>query len=494
MHRTWGLGLFFIFATSFLVTYIIQEQKQASLLDARHHAITNVHYLSMDVERTLYGLHQTFRGLETLLPTIQPAGNGISTENLKSALSTLVADSPFMTSLTILDAAGRSIHWSGIDYSKEFRLTDTFAIHKNHQVDDLYIGRPVAAHNRSGAWHFGVSKGFRSDLGLQFVMVASIDLNYIYQRYRAAKRNVNSTLTISSFDGYIYSRLPEYENFVGKFSQQLVRVPNKLKQTTVLRQKDNNGENNMVVSSRVGSYPLLVTITESESSILSHWRKDTRNLIILGVVVSLVISFLTYRVSNYQKKQREIKEELRNQASTDHLTGLSNRRYALKHADHEIKKARRTGAALAFVLMDLDHFKAVNDNYGHDMGDKVLRKTANILQRICREADIVSRYGGEEFLLVLPNTDLDGALADAERIRKIMGETSYRHNKQNFVVTASFGVSQWAEHEEDYTEAMRRADKALYKVKNLGRNGVDFQETAKVTPLHSSTIQRRKND
>lgn len=493
MHRTWGLGLFFIFATSFLVTFIIQEQKQAVLIEARNHAVTNAHYLSMDVERTLYGLHQTFKGLETLLSAIPPSDNSIPTENLKKALKTLVADNPFMTSLLILDPTGKPAHWSGTDQSKEFHLTDTFTIHKNHLVDDLYIGRPYAAHDRADAWYFGVSKGFRSEKGLQSVMVATIDLNYICQRYKTAKLDANSILTISSFDGYVYSRLPDYQNYVGKFSQAFIRSPQNLKQTTILRQKGNNGENNIAISSRVGSYPLLVTLSESESSILTNWRKDARNMILLGVAVTLVITFLTYRVAKYQKKQKQIKEELKNQASTDHLTGLANRRYALKHATHEIKKARRTGGAISFVLMDLDHFKDVNDSYGHDMGDRVLRKTANILQRICREADIVSRYGGEEFLLVLPNTDLDGALSDAERIRKIMEQTRYRHNKKSFVVTASFGVSQWAEHEEDYTEAMHRADKALYKVKNLGRNGIDFQETAKVTPLRNKKSQRRTN-
>ena len=493
MHRTWGLGLFFIFATSFLVTYIIQEQKQAARLEARTHSITNVHYLSMHFQRTHSGLHQTFRGLEPLLAAIPSGGNAISANNLKTALSTLVSDNPFMVSLVILGPGGQPIHWSGIEQSKEFQLTDTFVIHKNHQVENLYVGRPFAARDLPGTWFFGVSKGFRSENGLQSVMVATIDLNYIYQRYKQAKLHVNSTLTISSLDGYIYTQLPEFYNQVGKFSQTLVRSENNLKQTTVSRQMSNNGGSNIVTSSRVGSYPLLVTLSEPEASVLANWRKDARNLIFLGVAVTLVIFFLTYRVTKYQKRQTQIKEELRNQASTDHLTGLANRRYALKHATHEIKKARRTRAAISFILMDLDHFKTVNDNYGHDMGDKVLRKTANILKRICREADIVSRYGGEEFFLILPDTDLDGALADAERIRKIMEQTLYRANKQNFAVTASFGVSQWAEHEEDYTEAMRRADKALYKVKNLGRNGVDFQETATITPLHRSKNQRRQN-
>jgi len=317
-------------------------------------------------------------------------------------------------------------------------------------------------------------------------MVATIDIKYMQQRYQGAQLHSDAMMTLSSLDGYIYTRLPEQRTLLGRYVKNYVKPANTENKTIVTREISTSRKiSNIVISRRIGPYPLVVSISVPESSLLMTWHQSVMQFIILGVVVSGMILYLTHRVARYQNKQREIKIELKNQATTDPLTGLTNRRYVLEQAAHEIKKARRTGAPLSFILMDLDHFKVVNDSYGHDIGDKVLRKTANILKNMCREADIVSRYGGEEFLLVLPDTDMDGALVDAERVRKTLAETSYRHSKKTFTVTASFGVSQWAEYENDHTEAMRRADKALYKVKNLGRNDVDFQATASVTPLRA---------
>ncbi|WP_072910084.1 sensor domain-containing diguanylate cyclase [Malonomonas rubra] len=490
MLRTWVLGVLCVFVSSFFIGYTIQSQKNATLQEARNHAVNDIHYLGLDIDRTLYGLNQTFTGIENLLRTIDHV-DANKPGLIQAALENQLAQNTPVSSLLILNTAGKALYKSNSLQQEELQYSDFFSIHTNHQLKQLYIGRPIAVTGSTDRWQFGVSRGLRNSTGeLEMVLVGMVDLNLLFDRYQAIKLSNGASLTLSSLDGYVYTHLPDHQQYVGKFLRNLVRPGDLTKKTIVMRQPVGTDQQiHLIASRRIGNYPLVVSISEPEGTILASWRKTALNFAVLGTVVSLIIMFMTYRVTRYQKKQLRIKEELRNQATTDALTGLANRRSVLEHAEHEIKKARRTGAPLSFILIDLDHFKKVNDTYGHEMGDKVLQRTAKLLNKMCREADIVSRYGGEEFLLLLSNTDLDGALIDAERIRRTLAKQPHRCQNKVFNVTASIGVSQWAEHEENYIEALRRADKALYKVKNLGRNDVDYQCTATVTPLRKNHLR-----
>jgi len=209
-----------------------------------------------------------------------------------------------------------------------------------------------------------------------------------------------------------------------------------------------------------------------EDAVLAPWRRDSVVLGGLGLVICLVTLLMTVQTVRFQRKQESTRDNLQLQAITDPLTAVFNRRHVVEQAQLEIKKALRNGAALSFVLLDLDHFKSVNDTYGHDTGDRVLIATANILKEICRETDIVSRFGGEEFLLVLPDTNLSGAVTMAEKIRQAMERKIHHCADREFQVTASFGVSQWTADEADIRDVLLRTDDALYEVKSNGRNRI----------------------
>lgn len=159
---------------------------------------------------------------------------------------------------------------------------------------------------------------------------------------------------------------------------------------------------------------------------------------------------------------------LRTFAETDFLTGVSNRRAITQALDREINRCERHQGSLAVILLDLDHFKRVNDAFGHDEGDRALRRVSLLMDRSRRQADAFGRWGGEEFLLVTPELDLEGARHAAERLRALI-EQSNRSTRAT--VTASLGVAEY-QAGDDAASLVKRADEALMDAKDQGRNQV----------------------
>ena len=171
-------------------------------------------------------------------------------------------------------------------------------------------------------------------------------------------------------------------------------------------------------------------------------------------------------------KLREALEELRTQALTDPLTGLYNRRYLTETLTRELLAAQRKPSVFSVVLMDLDRFKNVNDTWGHDAGDAVLRAIADLLRASIRGSDIAVRYGGEEFALLLPGTNAAIAQERAENLRLELQAQGVTYGHNTIRITASFGVAEYDGSAIDIEELMRRVDAALYAAKSAGRNTV----------------------
>jgi diguanylate cyclase (GGDEF)-like protein len=166
-------------------------------------------------------------------------------------------------------------------------------------------------------------------------------------------------------------------------------------------------------------------------------------------------------------------EIVQHQAITDELTGLVNRRRFLAALDAEILRARRLGGPLSVVLVDLDDFKRINDRFGHPVGDTVLLAFADLMRAHVREVDVAGRLGGEEFSILLPETDLAGAAAGAERLRHALAEQSLELEGRTLEVTASFGVAELSSGQSG-DELLRAADAALYRAKEQGKNRVSL--------------------
>ena len=172
----------------------------------------------------------------------------------------------------------------------------------------------------------------------------------------------------------------------------------------------------------------------------------------------------------------ELLTRLERLAATDSLTGLSNRRNFLQHAPRELARARRQQTALSLIMLDLDHFKAVNDRFGHQAGDAVLIQAASICSQSLRMTDLACRYGGEEFLILLPGINPDGARMVAERIRVALETARVDHGSEKLGCTASFGITGrdtvGADIGLELEDLIREADAAMYRAKETGRNRI----------------------
>lgn len=205
-----------------------------------------------------------------------------------------------------------------------------------------------------------------------------------------------------------------------------------------------------------------------EFSSLSQ-NQITRHII---TSIFLIISFLTlqyiFSKEEYSKFSQENLSKMEEVAHTDKLTGIANRVKGDLALVKNIELAKRLNQKLSIIFFDIDHFKSVNDNFGHDIGDIALKNISNLVRNSCRNDDIFVRWGGEEFLLILPNTDIAQAIKFANRLRENIQNATIIEQRQ---ITCSFGVLEYKEND-NKEKMIKQVDKLLYEAKNQGRNVV----------------------
>ena len=199
--------------------------------------------------------------------------------------------------------------------------------------------------------------------------------------------------------------------------------------------------------------------TDQPKDELDHLRN---NLVDTALTIGRLLSEL-------EEKNRELQEL----AYYDPLTGLPNRRFFFEHASLIFEEVKRYEKLLSLLVMDIDHFKEINDTYGHNVGDLVLKTFADVLRGIVRKSDICARLGGEEFVVLLPNTDLEEARVLAERIRAAAAKNPVEHDSTVILFTVSIGVAQYRKGMQNIYELIEEADIALYRAKEGGRNRVE---------------------
>jgi len=202
-----------------------------------------------------------------------------------------------------------------------------------------------------------------------------------------------------------------------------------------------------------------------------------RNLLIIGFIVLLNITFIfilrmrlkTAEHIRLEKTNKQFEELSRK----DPLTSISNRRDILEKIFYESIRVERNQKTFSLAICDIDHFKSVNDKYGHECGDYILKKIADTIVSSLRKQDIVARWGGEEFILLLPETNLEGGGIVAEKVRKTISQYEFRYNNKIILISITFGVSEYS-IDKSIDGCIKEADKALYRGKNNGRNRVEM--------------------
>jgi diguanylate cyclase (GGDEF)-like protein/PAS domain S-box-containing protein len=183
-------------------------------------------------------------------------------------------------------------------------------------------------------------------------------------------------------------------------------------------------------------------------------------------------------------------EEVREQSLHDPLTGLYNRRYLADTLNREVTRAENDHVEVSLILADIDFFKVINDTYGHAVGDQFLVEISRNLTQCARKSDFICRFGGEEFLLILPSTGREAAMKRAEQMRQHCAKIDLPYDGQNLHVTVSFGVATYPRHAATAEELIVRADKAMYLSKHTGRNRVTASDDVKVAQNDQAAVSK----
>jgi diguanylate cyclase len=217
-------------------------------------------------------------------------------------------------------------------------------------------------------------------------------------------------------------------------------------------------------------------VLQLQSRLDQKSAQNTRLIVMLLVMLVASIGYWAYKIKRVQLSLKQM-------AETDALTGVCNRHHFTLQAERALAQCARAGEEVSLIMFDLDHFKLVNDRYGHQTGDWVLKQVADACKGFCRRIDVLGRLGGEEFAILMYGCDLRGATRVAEDCRVRLAQIDTRETGHTFAVTASFGVTSSALSGYSLAKLLSHADKMLYRAKHMGRNRVCMFEGA-LTPLH----------
>ena len=306
-----------------------------------------------------------------------------------------------------------------------------------------------------------------------------LNMGQMGRRLNAYEEIYNKTVYLVNKDGIIqiHSDLSvvEEENIshqegMQDIAQDLLSESN----TKVVREYEHKGSNTIVLSQYIPEFDWFLMVEHEQGASMQELQNIfIRNLIIGLVVTALVIVINVFVVNYYQGR-------LETMATTDELTGLPNRRFFMSQAKRDLANAVRSESPFSLLMLDVDHFKLINDTQGHEVGDRKLKEIARLLSTELRTGDLVGRLGGEEFGAVLHQADKDRAMEIAERIRRIIADSNISNGTDSGRVTISVGVASRASASDgtDLEKLLLDADTSMYKAKKLGRNRVCCAEAA----------------
>lgn len=477
MGRAWAvvmLSLTTFVLITLLVSYILWSNYTSSLEKARQDNLFIANLVAAQAEASLKSLEIILSGVKRELRYSLHDMDVKLSDEMTVYLRDIKQSHHFLMDVLILNSQGEITQWTGKGVPPDVTDRDYARWHIDHSNSDYYLGEPLLSKVHTGQWFFALSLAIRDERRqLQQIVVALVDIELYRAQFRGIEIPPGSSLGLISRERNIITRQPDHQNYVG------VGIAD-LEETSLA------GEGNLDMLSpldhverivgyhSIDRYGVAAFSSRSRKQVLADWAEyvSIAGLLLFAAIAILV--FLTLRILHNQNAMLVQQRRLVTLANIDGLTGLHNRRSGMTRLIIEFKRARRYQTPLTLFMVDIDHFKDVNDRYGHTAGDDALKVIANILRITCREQDVVSRYGGEEFLVMLPETALDEATGLAERLRKRVEEFPIKLHVADIRLTISIGVSSCdlkSEKESDLT-VIQRADRALYRAKNEGRNRV----------------------
>jgi diguanylate cyclase (GGDEF)-like protein len=283
----------------------------------------------------------------------------------------------------------------------------------------------------------------------------------------------NDTIAMLDSDGILLAINPPKPDAVGKAMKYPAGTPkfgDARGSASFIAVSPVDGRERIFGFSKIETVPLAILVGYDMGRTLQEWRQRAGQLLFGSSILAVLFGFLVYK--HFQTLAQ--REKMREMAITDPLTGLANRRQLTLSGGIEIAKAARYKRATSLLMIDIDHFKAINDTWGHPTGDRVIQALAEAMVKNVRITDLVGRLGGEEFVIILGDTDSAGAHILANRIRESVESSSAVTSDAGslIVFTVSIGVASIKSGSDTFEELLRQADTALYEAKRHGRNAV----------------------
>lgn len=364
---------------------------------------------------------------------------------------------------------------------------------KNYYTQDGFI-ETISKDNPANSWYFNfkqksenheINLDFNKNLSNSLIMFinykiidnkysflgttgVAIKISYINDMLKTFRQkyhfkvffmNKNGDIVLSEKENFSYTNLKEIE-YLNHIKDELITKEQKSFEYVV------DSKEHVLNTKYIPELDLYLLVEAKTEDFLIHVNDIFYFNLFMSLFISCLITVtLIYLIKNYNKKLEHLAEH-------DMLTGLNNRRSIKSRLSTQIAIHQRNKQALSLVFLDIDDFKNINDTFGHEVGDKVLIRIANILKSSVRKSDFISRWGGEEFVIVFTNSSLEDSLSVVRKIKDLIENDYILKDLVNYDITASFGISQ-LDKEDSIESIVNRADQAMYHAKRTGKNKIE---------------------
>lgn len=461
--KIYYFNIFLLLTISVIIIYLLYQnslqQKTYIINDAKNKTETLARFVNSDINRFIFGVEELMEGIHNAEEHIEH--NPEHHNEIESLLRKNLR--PYIMDILIVNPQSEIIHWTQEGTKPNIKDREYITFHLSQSNSNVtYIGKPQLSRVHKNKWFFAVSKAYYHENKLENIVVMILDLAFFNNRYKNSLPNNNATIFIAANSGEIYTRFPYKKEDIGKQLKEIAdfsKLRIESKHFDIPSPLDNQARIASLVQSQ--NYPIVTGSSLLTSDVLVPWEKQKNITAIITSIISFGFIILIIYYTKLQFRLVQLSQE-------DSLTKLYNRGYFTYHSNNEFFKAQRYNEPLAIIMLDIDDFKMINDTKGHKAGDKVIKILANCIKNSIREIDLAGRYGGEEFVILLVQSDVNAAKKVAQRI-----QDAFINNEDNqMCTTASFGVSSFQQGDENVEEIIHRADMALYSSKHAGKNRI----------------------
>ena len=454
-------------------------------------------------ESTMLNIESMLNDLHNTITVLDPWVLGTRTDLIDDHFRKLLEENPYFRSVSVVNREARTVYHSEDSSPADPADNPDIQMHVQSMSSGFFIGTAVRSGD-DGQWILPVSLPARTlDGRIQRIVVAMIDLALFSKRFENLTLSPYDSITVLTESRQVLLRVPNIDVTIGRYLNDPVIVEaqsscysqTEISMLTVTSPFD--GSERSFTCYKVPSYGLLASASIAYTNI--HESAEIKiGLTVLGCLLVVTCGFLAARrlVHNHGSlaEQRHKLEQL---ASTDMLTGLPNRFHFLNRAQQSLAMAARYNDPVSCFLLDIDYFKSINDRFGHGAGDQALCKIGEVIESVIRDCDLACRFGGEEFAILLPRTDFEGALSVAERLLAELRAIDLQFGDEPYVMTASIGISERHANETvSINSLIKRADTALYRAKENGRDRIEvwLPETPAKAPAKTPAVSIHSED